>query len=69
MIVLDDIKQIIWNSDEKSFFKIIFFLGFCGWFHDSIVCWPPTPAGSKAYHACADIQDLQEPCHTGKAFR
>ncbi|XP_023325860.1 PDF receptor [Eurytemora carolleeae] len=43
--------------------------GFCGWFHDSIVCWPPTPAGSKAYHACADIQDLQEPCHTGKAFR
>ena len=39
----------------------------CGWYNDSILCWPPTPPGSLATIPCSLISDLGSPCHPGLA--
>ena len=50
-------------------FAIYTILGLgCGWYNDSILCWPPTPRSSLARAACADIPELRAPCHTGTVF-
>ena len=41
--------------------------GWCGWYNDSILCWPPSPPGSLATIPCSLISDLGSPCHPGLA--
>ena len=40
----------------------------CGWYNDTILCWPPTPPDSQATIACSLISDLGSPCHPGSLY-
>ena len=39
----------------------------CGWYNDSILCWPPAPPDSLATLPCSSIPELASPCHPGLA--
>ena len=49
--------------------RVMIFLtaDWCGWYNDSILCWPPTAPGHLATIPCSLISDLGSPCHPGLA--
>ena len=50
---------------DKLYLSIL--IGGCGWYNDSILCWPPTPSDTLARLPCSAIPELASPCHPGHA--